>query len=327
MKKEIISLLVVLLATVGVKAQQIAVVSEGGTTSIYQTLPDAIEDASAGSVIYLPGGGFQIADDVKITKKLTIIGIGHKANEENADGSTIISGNLFLDGGSGGSSVMGCYISGNVNIGNDGSSVNNVLIKYCNLNSVQVRNKTCLGTVVNQNYIRASSNFNYSSAKISNNIIGIIQNLDSGEIINNICCIETGTSYSYNNGGILYTVNNTRIIGNIFRGIRNQFHSGSNCQINGNLVFGTTWGNDPIIIDGNAQDVFVDVNGWSNSPYSNFHFKEAYKQYENQVGIYAGTGFNDHQMAPVPYIVAKRVDEQTDASGMLNIKIRIKAGE
>ena len=32
-------------------------------------------------------------------------------------------------------------------------------------------------------------------------------------------------------------------------------------------------------------------------------------------------------MAPLPYIVAKDIPEQTDAEGKLNIKIRVKASE
>ena len=73
--------------------------------------------------------------------------------------------------------------------------------------------------------------------------------------------------------------------------------------------------------------VFENYNNGKVDPSSDFHFKEAYKQYENQVGIYAGTGFNDQQLAPVPYIVNKKVDEQTDAQGKLNVKIRVKAGQ
>ena len=95
-------------------AQQIAVVSKTGTTTVCQTLKEAIEGATPGSVIYLPGGGFQIGDTVKIETKLSIVGIGYKGNSENVDGNTVISGNLFFDGGSSGSSVMGCFISGNV---------------------------------------------------------------------------------------------------------------------------------------------------------------------------------------------------------------------
>ena len=113
MKKVVLSL-VLMIAAVAVSAQQIAVVTSNGTTTMYQTLGDAIAGATSNSVIYLPAGGFQISDDVKITRKVTIIGVTHKANSDNAEGNTIISGNLNFNGGSSNSAVMGCYISGDV---------------------------------------------------------------------------------------------------------------------------------------------------------------------------------------------------------------------
>ena len=75
------------------------------------------------------------------------------------------------------------------------------------------------------------------------------------------------------------------------------------------------------------NEVFVNYNNGTISPASNFHFTEDYKQYENQVGIYAGGVDFDKQLAPVPYIIAKDVKEQTDAQGKLNVKIRVKAGQ
>jgi hypothetical protein len=107
MKKVFLSLIVAMVATISMSAQQIAVV-KGDVTKVYTTLKDAIEGAEDGSVVYLPGGGFPIADDIKITKKLTIIGISHTASSDNVDGRTAISGNLFFDEGSSGSALMGC---------------------------------------------------------------------------------------------------------------------------------------------------------------------------------------------------------------------------
>ena len=100
------------------------------------------------------------------------------------------------------------------------------------------------------------------------------------------------------------------------------------------MVGGVAWGDDPIDINVTAEELFVDYANWGVNyaewgvnTNSDFHFNEAYKEYESKVGIYAGTGFNKKGMAPVPYIVAKKIDEQTDASGNLNIKIRVSAGE
>ena len=104
----LLTAIAVLLGMATATAQQIAVVSEGGETTICQTLQTAIEIASPGSVSYLPGGGFNLSDDVKITKRLTIIGIGHKSNNDNVDGNTKILGNLWFNEGSSSSAVMGC---------------------------------------------------------------------------------------------------------------------------------------------------------------------------------------------------------------------------
>ena len=97
MKKIILTLFLALMATTGLYAQQISVVSTDGSTSLYRTFPEAIKVAVPGSVIYLPGGGFSIDDSVKITKKLTIIGIGHYNKSGNVDGVTTISGNLWFN--------------------------------------------------------------------------------------------------------------------------------------------------------------------------------------------------------------------------------------
>ena len=322
---------IALMAITTVQAQQISVVAENGTTTLYRTLQDAIEGAPGGSVIYLPSGGFQISDDVKISKKLTIIGIGHKAVSENADGNTTIAGNLWFNEGSSGSAVMGCYISGNVNIAENGP-VNGMLVCFCNLNSIQITNSECTGTVIKQNYIRAGSNFGNSEVTINNNVIGKIQNVGTGVISYNTVCHSCSGAARYSQYyRTLENVNNSTIIGNIFRIGESPslyFCSVSSCNISGNLCVGWSIGDVPVTIDAGADNIFVNANGWSISPFSDFHFKKEYKEYETQVGIYAGPEpFDDKQMAPVPYIIEKKVDSQTDASGQLNIKIRVKASE
>ncbi len=307
-------------------SQQIAVVASGGTTRVYQTLKAAIEGASDGSVIYMPGGGFSIGDSVKITKRVTIVGIGHVArNSDNADGATIINGNLFFNQGSSGSTIMGCYVSGNVKIGDDGV-VDNMLVKLCNVNGVEIRNVSCSGTIANQNYIRdcywgAGSSDN----TISNNVIHRIEGIGSGTIKNNVLCKHSAYSnISYNT---LYNVSNCIIDANIIRNTA-ALHNGDNCQVINNLYINGSWGDDPVNlgqVDENA--LFKNLNGWQVNPVSDFHFADDYKQYESQVGIYAGTGFSGTNLPPVPYIVAKRIATETDAEGKLKVQIRVNAGE
>ena len=327
MTKKLFIVCAALVWTVALVAQNISVVAANGSTKLYRTLQTAIEGADPNSVIYLPGGGFSIDDSVKITKKLTIIGIGHKAKNDNADGVTTISGNLFFNEGSSSSAVMGCYITGDVNIGEGGAVVNDVLIKFCNLNSIQVKNSTCQETVVNQNFIRSNSEFNSTNGLIHNNITYSLSGVKGGRITYNII---TASVFAYTPGYTRYyssiKADESIIANNILISRNNAgYLYGSNCSINHNMTQ-DDWGDYCINIgEVDWNDVFVNYNGGVISPISDFHFKEAYKQYENQVGIYAGDGFNDKQLAPVPYIVAKKIDEQTDAAGKLNIKIRVKA--
>ncbi len=324
MKKFLLSLFVALIAIASVQAQQISVVSPGGATTLHRTFQEAINGADPGSVIYLPGGGFSISDDVKITKKLTIIGIGHYVKSGNVDGVTTISGNLWFNEGSSGSAVMGCYITGNIYIGDGGASVNDVLIRYCNLNSVQVTNNTCMGIMVNQNYVREASNFQGAAATITNNIMRGLLDVRGGVINNNIF-----TSWADAYTGSLNYIYDSIIKGNVISGINPNGNTISfeNNSFTDNLQPAGSFGDNGIILkEGDSWgDVFVNWNNGAISPNSDFHLKDAYNQYS--VGIYAGTGFNDQQMAPVPYIVAKHVDEQTNASGKLIVKIRVKANQ
>ena len=334
MKKSfILTAIAVLLAVASATAQQIAVVSEGGETSIFQTFQAAIECADPGSVIYLPGGGFPLSDEVKITKRLTIIGIGHKSNNDNVDGVTTISGNIFFNEGSSGSAVMGCYITGNVNIGESNASVNNVMVKCCNLNSVQVYNNNCIETLVSQNYVRSSSNFGETNAIVKNNVLYSIGRVYGGSIISNVILngfnnYNEYVHYEYSGIYANYTIIKHNIIpckneshgAQYYATIRGEYNT-----IDTNMCRTETGENCINIGDLAWEDLFVDYKGISSA--SDFHFKDGYKQYENMVGVYSGDVDFDKQMAPVPYIVAKRIAEETDAAGQLKIQVRVKAGE
>ena len=321
MKKVVLSL-VLMIAAVTVSAQQIAVVSSNGATTMCQTLGDAISKASSNSVIYLPAGGFQISDDVKISKKLTIVGVTHKANSDNVEGNTIISGNLNFVGGSDNSAVMGCYISGNVYIGNDGNAVNGILVKYCNLGSMQVKNNQCSNTKVNQCYVRSHSNFGNSGANVTNNVMHSLKGLKGGDISYNVFlssldyCTIFASDASVKSNVFFYTGNSNRsfFLGDNLTSTSNLFPKGYYC------------GDDPITVE--VEDfgsLFEKNNGIT--PASNYHFKEDYSQYESKAGLYSGgTGFSEGCMPPVPYVSVKEIDEQTDAAGNLKVTLRVKAG-
>ena len=313
MKRVILTLVLVLVAIVNMKAQQIAVVKDGQTT-MCQTLGEAIKGAKDGSVIYLPAGSFQIDKD-SVKTQVTIIGVGHKTDSNNADGNTVVFGEICFNEGSSGSAVMGCYISGNVKIGYDGKSVNNVLVKYCNAYGVMVGSSNCTGTIVNQNYLRTLSIFNGAEVTFTNNIASNIEKVHGGKIMFNVFCHYN----SYN----LMNIHGSTISNNI---CYREWYSCTNdlCQYN---MCPRGFGDDFVTIS-NWTGVFVNSAGIT--PSSDFHFTDAYSQY-SYIGPYStengSTGFSDSAMPPVPYISYKSIPEQTDADGNLKIKIRVKASE
>lgn len=326
MKQKIFSLFVALLATVAIQAQQIAVVN-GGTTKLYSNLKDAIEGAEDGSVIYLPGGGFPIADTDTVKKKLTIIGISHTANSDNADGRTTINGKLIFGKGSSGSALMGCYVSGDVFIG-AGAAVNDVLLRYDNMNSVQVKNSGCRGIEVNQSYVRNTSDMGGTNAKLTNNIMHSVKNVNGGLITNNIFT----SNYTYYDGVYFHYAigaNNTIVAYNVIltTSVSGTSHAwsiftGSNSEKHHNMLYQKNWGDDCVNISDEWSEVFENNAGVT--PSSNYHFKEKYIEYEG-LYLYGGTGFSKNAQPPVPYISDCNVDEQTDAEGKLHITIKVKA--
>lgn len=338
MKKILLTMLIAIVAVTSMRAQRISVVTSDGETTLYRTLQEAIGAVTDGCVIYLPGGGFTISDDVKITKRVTIIGSGHKAVTDNVDGNTTISGNLFFNAGSSQSAVMGCYLTGNVVIGEDGA-VNDVLVRYCNINSVQVKNSECQETFVNQNYIRGTSDFGSTNAEITHNILHSLGGVNNGIIAYNVILSQYCffSQYTYNGTESRYAAlkaDLSKIMNNIIIPTDNTIRISYYYAINGSSnsivknMMRNAYGEDYINpSDSDWSNIFVNYNGGAINTKSDFHFKDEYKDYENQVGIYAGTGFSDEQKAPTPYIIEKEIDEQTDAQGRLKIRISVKANQ
>jgi hypothetical protein len=335
MKRKVL-MAVVAMMSMAAWAQNIAVVSPSNTTTICQTLDEAISKAVSGSVIYLPGGGFQIKDESKIDKKVTIMGVSHRADTDNADGATIISGNLNFDKNSSGSKVLGVYISGNINVGTATDSVTNLNIKYCNLNSIQVKHSQSSGMEVNQCFIRGVSNYNNANVKITNCVTNAIQNVKGGTIKYNIVLGYVEVRFSdywspYKIG--MRAIDSSEITGNIFgtnitydnTQYPNNIHvAPTNCI--GYDNFNAAWGDRPIPLSVGLSNLFRNWNNGAISPASNFHFNDEYFEYEHKVGIYGGSSFSDEtSLAPIPRIVSKSVDEQSDASGFLKVTVTVKS--
>lgn len=303
MKKSVILLFAIFSAVVTISAQQIAVVNGSGKTTVFDDLNLAITSAEDGCTIYLPGGGFQVKDETNISKRVTIMGVGHKADGDNAEGNSIISGNLNFASGSDGSAVMGVYLSGNVNIGTD-DDVKNILIRYCNVKNIEVKNDSCSGVVVNQNYIRENCHMGGTNAFVSNNIANGIRDVNGGKILNNIFKGSVGYWVGYRS--VAFCKNST-IHNNI------AIDSDYDCS-------DSNFNNNRFSV--NLSSIFVNPSSISTS--ANFHFLDTYDGDTNQ-GIYGGTGFSDDCLPPMPRIVSKNIAEQTDAQGKLKVQVIVKS--
>ncbi len=325
MKRKIL-FAVALLATMTAAAQNIAAVSPSNATTIFQTLDEAIAGAESGSTIYLPGGGFQIKDETKINKKLTIMGVSHRGDTDNVDGATIISGNLHFEGGSSGSAVLGVYLTGDINVGTETDSVTNFTVRYCNVNSIQVKHSQSSGMVVNQSYLRNRSNFGNCNVRLENNILHSFGYVSGGSINHNIITSryydEVYNNYSY------YEVFNSTIKNNFFLAWVNPKSSSGNIESN-NCIGTRSRGDNPVIIDEGVKlwdDVFYANKGVS--ILSDYRLKGSWGKGKatdgTDIGIY-GNIAEKKDLTPIPRIVSKKVDESTDGSGKLQIEVTVKA--
>jgi len=327
MKTTLLFLSFFMLTAVVSRAQEIAVQSPSNVTKVYNDLNKAITAAEAGSIVFLPAGGVQLNDSVKITKRLTIIGVGHRSDTEG--GFTMVAGKFQFYKGSDGSSLMGVYLSGDVYIANTDGEVNNFLLQYCNVNSVQVGNQYCSTLLINQNYLRNGSNGGNSPIHFTNNIVHSIVNVNCGIIDNNIIRLSGGYSYNYSNYSYLYfalfDISSTSIKNNILVE-PNYIHSGSNCVISNNMLT-SVWGDNSVVVtDWNAVLVKSDLGV---NPLCDYHLKSTAGKNAGSdgtdIGIYGGTGFNDAALPPFPQIVSKSIPAQTDEFGNLKIQVKVKA--
>lgn len=324
---------VALLATMTAAAQNIAAVSPSNATTIFQTLDEAIVGAESGSTIYLPGGGFQISDETKINKKLTIMGVSHRGDTDNVDGATVISGNLHFEGGSSGSAVLGVYLTGNINVGTRTDSVTNFTVRYCNVNYIKVKHSQSSGMVVNQCYLRRESNFGNCNVRLENNIAHSYAYINGGIINHNIITSKPCGSYlsTYMHIGI----NNTTITNNFFLASYSISRDCSNCLTHNNFWDSSFSDSSSDLIGENPffresdktwDDVFYANKGVS--ILSDYRLKGSWGKGKatdgTDIGIY-GNIAEKKDLTPIPRIVSKKVDESTDGSGKLQIEVTVKA--
>lgn len=90
-------------------AQQAPIVLQSGETAkFFNDLTAAVQAASNGDAIYLPGGSFSLTGN--LNKQLYIYGAGWRSDSSAVMGSTTITGDLRIGSGASGSILNSIYL-------------------------------------------------------------------------------------------------------------------------------------------------------------------------------------------------------------------------
>ncbi len=202
MKKQLLTLALLLLTTVTLQAQTRLIAVKGKTTNtVVRTLDEAIEVAKAGDRIYLPGGSFHISDTLK--KTVHIIGTGYNDKIPRATLPTHIFNDIYIGKEAKGTIIEGVSISsqGNFHIYADqtilrrckiGNSIYFKSSKGCQIINCITRRVIGRYLFVHNSFISNSKYYSYDFkySEINNSIINYISY--EGNVI-------TNSIYGYNN--------------------------------------------------------------------------------------------------------------------------------
>jgi hypothetical protein len=189
--------------------------SNGDSTSLFNTLPEAIAFAPANSNLYLSGGNFS-AFELIINKRLNIYGAGHYPDSSHATGVTYLTGNIYFCNGSDSSYVTGIYFMNGVFVGSnsDNQLVNGLNFKRCRFDGT-------LQLAINGNFPEGKGHL------ISENVIWNLH----GEGTQN-CIVEKNII----NAWAGYFNSNNLFTNNIFLGYANSIYDGvNNCFFQNNI--------------------------------------------------------------------------------------------
>lgn len=77
-------------------------------TQLAFSLDEAITKSGTNHIIYAPGGSFAIGD-IDLSKKVTIIGVGHHPDSAQATGRNAFDGNIRVLPEASGSTLIGFF--------------------------------------------------------------------------------------------------------------------------------------------------------------------------------------------------------------------------
>jgi len=333
MKTKFTLLLLLIIAAIGAKAQNLIAVQHAGKPTFYTKLPDAITGALAGDTVYIPGGSF---DAIAISKKLCLVGVGANPDSTKIGGKTIVS-SLELDAGADNGSLTGIYSLGGITVG---ANINGYTISRCYINLLTANTSTST-FLIKENIINNIVSTNADYWNLSNNIFtGTVQGLVLSNVKNNLF-LSSGTQL-YSNSGVIENNFFLYLSGNYSEGGPgyNFFYNNINAGVNSDGSYLAVSLNH----DQGSNNFFDGIGLTTLFPTSssyNYNTDGIYEinfnlpagsKYKNagtdgtDIGIYGGAyPWKPGSLPPNPHFQSINIAPTTDASGNLKVQITVAA--
>ncbi|MCG8581282.1 MAG: hypothetical protein MI866_15275 [Bacteroidales bacterium] len=346
--KKINLLTCVLLCVTLIQAQVTFIVENNTSTQAFPTLQEAIDGATDGDILYLPGGSFPSPGSVG--KSLTWIGTGHYPSSTQATSKTQITGTITLLETADNTHFEGIHFTAHVYLGasNETTNVDHVTIKRCRIdgnlrlkyNSTPARTDFIMSECITMGEIQGNQ---ATHALIEKTILsGRRKGIKSMSQSNFDRLISTSPweNGSYGSSYCFQHVTNSTITNCIFRRAYNIW---SPYQCTGNTFSYNVFCPGTYDLSGNTDTnnlessmsidlMFEAITNFEAFEYTDdFHLKNGVVGINaaadgTNLGLFGGDSPAKNTGIPSnPHITSKTIATTTDENGMLNVNITVEA--
>jgi len=311
------------------RAQGLIAVQNGNSPKFFQQVDDAITNSADGDTIYIPGGTWNIGQ--QINKRLHLIGVGYHPDSTKVTFPTTLNGIVTLAAGADDASFTGIYLkSGLISL----EGINSITVSRCRISEHLSFSTFDANFSFNENIIECtiygnSTNESATNFSFLNNIIsssfytdGVFPPFINSSIKNNIFYGSPYTQYSlfenniFMNSAYFSMVTNSSAKNNLFV-LENPFQYAPTDGFYNNIV---------------AQDqnsIFINITG---AIYTNDYHLQATCPGKNagtdgtDIGIYGGIyPWKAGSVPANPHFQSLKISPTTDTNGNINVKIKVAA--
>ncbi|MFN3269788.1 MAG: hypothetical protein ACK42G_04290 [Candidatus Kapaibacteriota bacterium] len=329
--------------TINSTAQTVVVTSPDGSSKTFNSIPEALNGASDGDIVYLPAGSFD--GNIVINKRLQIIGAGYNTKVRGADGVTYLTGSVRIVTGASGGSLQGVYISGEIRFGTDASNqkVDNYVISRCFVNFLYLgvtwdAENTNDNILITENIIEgAMFGAKASNVKVIKNVLrqtsllGRLATRFKNAVFSNNIFIPLD-DYPFNDVTGCIMQNNIITNGkfsNVNDFANNQFLNNLYTSTDGLTTGGVVRSEGNVRMD--LEEIFVNYKGGPLTFDDDYHLTpkaiNAIRATDGgQVGLYGtDSPFKDYGIPVNPAIKEAKISPMTNSKGQLKINFKVEA--